>query len=148
MLDGPGDAGRDVEPRPDGGAGLADLVGALDQARVDRRARGADLAAEQVGQLAQQGEFVGAASTPAPPATMTGASLRLTVRLADLAAQDLEGEVARLERRGRPSRSTPVRDASAAGLRMTPSRTVAICGRVFGLTIVAIRLPPKAGRIW
>ena len=33
-------------------------------------------------------------------------------------------------------------------MRMTPSRTVAIWGRVFGLTIVAIRLPPKAGRIW
>jgi hypothetical protein len=31
---------------------------------------------------------------------------------------------------------------------MTPSRTVAICGRVCGLTIVAMRLPPKAGRIW
>ena len=32
--------------------------------------------------------------------------------------------------------------------RMTPSRTVAICGRLSGLTIVAMTLPPKAGRIW
>ena len=30
---------------------------------------------------------------------------------------------------------------------ITPSRTVAICGRQSGLTIVATMLPPKAGRI-
>ena len=31
---------------------------------------------------------------------------------------------------------------------MTPSRTVAICGQRSGLTIVAMMLPPNAGRIW
>ncbi len=31
---------------------------------------------------------------------------------------------------------------------MTLCRTVAICGRWFGQTIVAMMLPPKAGRVW
>ena len=33
-------------------------------------------------------------------------------------------------------------------MTMTPSRTVAICGRCSGLTMVAMMLPPNAGRIW
>ncbi len=43
---------------------------------------------------------------------------------------------------------SPVRDSSASGMTMTPSRTVAICGTCSGLTMVAMMLPPKAGRIW
>ena len=40
-----------------------------------------------------------------------------------------------------------VRVLSAGFMGMTPSRTVAICGHWSKLTIVAMMLPPKAGRI-
>ena len=42
----------------------------------------------------------------------------------------------------------PSRRRSSSGMTMTPSRTVAICGRCSGLTMVAMMLPPNAGRIW
>ena len=129
VLDRARDAGRDVEARPDRGAGLADLVRAVDHARVDRGARGADLAAEQVGQVAQEGELLGAADAGAAGDDDRGV-LELDGGLAHLAAEDLQGEVAGLERRASIFSTTPLRLASAAGLRMTPSRTVAICGRV------------------
>ena len=41
-----------------------------------------------------------------------------------------------------------LRLGSGSGRRKTPSRTVAIWGRCSGLTMVAMMLPPKAGRIW
>ena len=44
--------------------------------------------------------------------------------------------------------TAPVRLSSASGITMTPSRTVAICGLCSGLTMVAMMLPPNAGRIW
>ena len=43
--------------------------------------------------------------------------------------------------------TSPAPGCAAYSLRMTPSRTVAICGRWSGLTIVAMMLPPNAGRI-
>ena len=42
----------------------------------------------------------------------------------------------------------PSRRLSSSGMTMTPSRTVAICGRCSGLMMVAMMLPPNAGRIW
>ena len=44
--------------------------------------------------------------------------------------------------------TSPAPGTAAYSRRMTPSRTVAIWGRLSGLTIVAMMLPPKAGRIW
>ena len=85
--------------------------------------------------------------TPAPPATMTFAFFRFTLRsarwLSSTSTQSRAGS-------SPPSKRTiwPVRPGSAAPIFMTPSRTVAICGRVSGLTMVAMMLPPKAGRIW
>ena len=85
--------------------------------------------------------------TPAPPATTTAASFSLTVewRFSWLRTSRAKSPGSNS---GVTRSTTPVRLASAAGMRMTPSRTVAICGRVFGLTIVATRFPPNAGRIW
>ena len=42
----------------------------------------------------------------------------------------------------------PRRLSSGSGMGITPSRTVAICGRWFGVMMVAMMLPPKAGRVW
>ncbi len=50
---------RDVERRAHDLAGLADLVGVLDPAGVDRRARRTDRAAEGVGQRLDEGEVLG-----------------------------------------------------------------------------------------
>ncbi len=84
---------------------------------------------------------------PAPPETITAASLSLTVE-----RRTCRLRTSRAKSPGSNSgvtrSTTPVRLGSMAGMRMTPSRTEAICGRVFGLTIVATRFPPKAGRIW
>ena len=52
------------------------------------------------------------------------------------------------ERSTGTSTMVPARPSSAAGITMTPSRTVAICGLCSGLTMVAMMLPPNAGRIW
>ena len=41
----------------------------------------------------------------------------------------------------------PLRLKSGAALGITPGRTVDICGRCSGHLMVAIRLPPKAGRV-
>jgi hypothetical protein len=40
------------------------------------------------------------------------------------------------------------RSGSGSLKGITPSRTVAMLGRLSGDTIVAMMLPPKAGRIW
>ena len=46
------------------------------------------------------------------------------------------------------SRSTvPFRFESGGAFLKTFGRTVAICGRWFGVMIVAMMLPPKAGRV-
>lgn len=45
------------------------------------------------------------------------------------------------------SETVPVRDVSRAGAANTPGRTVAIWGRWAGQTMVAMRLPPNAGRV-
>ena len=84
---------------------------------------------------------------PAPPETITGASLSLTVEWRTCRLRTSRAKSPG-SNSGVTASTTPVRLASAAGMRMTPSRTVAIWGRVFGLTIVATRFPPKAGRIW
>ena len=44
--------------------------------------------------------------------------------------------------------TSPFRESSRGAGFMTLCRTVAICGRWFGVTIVAMMLPPKAGRVW
>ena len=53
VLDGSGDADRDVERRADRLPGLSDLVAVRDPAGVDGRARGADRAAERFGEIVQ-----------------------------------------------------------------------------------------------
>ena len=84
--------------------------------------------------------------TPPPPATIVRAPFRLTLRRSRC----------RLSSRTERSNSlnftfssiiSPRRCGSPSPRRMTPSRTVAICGQRRGLTMVAIMLPPKAGRI-
>src|SRR5450756_3115176 len=73
------------------------LVGPVDQARVDGRSRSADLATEQVGQLAEKGELVGAGDSGAAGHDDRSV-LELDGGLANLAAQDLEDEISGLER--------------------------------------------------
>src|SRR5664279_4547545 len=64
VLDGPGDAGRDVQLRGDLFAGLADLVAVRVPPRVDGCARGPDSGAQGVGELLDLGEVTaGSAST-------------------------------------------------------------------------------------
>src|SRR5689334_20693995 len=63
VLDGPGDAERDVELRRDGLSGLAHLELARVVATVDSRARGTDGAAERVGELFDDLEVLLAADT-------------------------------------------------------------------------------------
>ena len=88
-----------------------------------------------------------APSTPPPPATITGASFSLTVggrssRLSTCRAKSCGWKT------GVTASTVPWRAGSGSRRRITPSRTLAICGRVLGLTMVAMMLPPKAGRIW
>src|SRR5690349_11728235 len=56
VLDGTGDAGRDVELRRHGLAGLADLEGVRHPAGVDSGTRGADGGTERVGERLDLGE--------------------------------------------------------------------------------------------
>ena len=65
MLDRAADAGGNVQRRADRGAGLADLVLLADVAAVDRRAAGADRAADRPGQVVNQLEVVLAADAAA-----------------------------------------------------------------------------------
>src|SRR5690349_11847171 len=65
VLDRPGDAERHVELRRHRLAGLPDLELVRVEAGVDGRPRGADRAAEQVGELLDELEVVGAADAPA-----------------------------------------------------------------------------------
>ncbi len=59
VLDGPGDAARDVELGGDAGARLADLVGVVAPAVVGDRPRAADHPAERGGELLERGEALG-----------------------------------------------------------------------------------------
>ena len=43
---------------------------------------------------------------------------------------------------------TPSRPASRGGMPLDIGRTVAIWGRWFGVLMVAMILPPMAGRVW
>ena len=65
VLDRAGDAEREVELRLDDLAGLADLLGVRDPARVDGRARRADRAAERLRELLDELEAVRAADAAA-----------------------------------------------------------------------------------
>src|SRR5262249_51470616 len=65
VLDGAGDAQRDVQLRRDGLTGLAHLELARVVARVDRGARRTDSGAERVGQFLDHAEVLGAADTTA-----------------------------------------------------------------------------------
>src|SRR3954469_2996559 len=65
VLDGTGDADGDVELRGDGLAGLAHLEGVRVEAGVDRGPRGADGAAEGVGQTLDEREVLRAGHTAA-----------------------------------------------------------------------------------
>ena len=65
VLDGPGDARRDVQLRRDGLAGLADLELVRVPAGVGGGAGGADGRAERVGQLLDDRELLGRADAPA-----------------------------------------------------------------------------------
>ena len=96
---------------------------------VDRRAAGADGAAEAVRQVVDQLEVLLAADA-APPATITRAAFRFTffARRCDFEHASAAGL--------KPSRSTCsadhlalARGRPAAASRITPSRTVAICGQ-------------------
>ena len=44
--------------------------------------------------------------------------------------------------------TVPLRDGSGSPFLNTFGRTVAICGRWFGVMMVAMMLPPNAGRVW
>jgi hypothetical protein len=96
---------------PHGGPGLPDLMLLGDEARVDRRARGSDLAAQGVGQLAHQSWNSASLPTPAPPDTMTAESLSLTLLSLNLSAQDFQGEIRFLEGALRRARLLPLRAA-------------------------------------
>src|SRR4051812_8305542 len=62
VLDGPGDAGGDVELRRDRLSGLADLVAVRLPAGVDRRTRGAHGRAERVGEVLDRLELASRAT--------------------------------------------------------------------------------------
>ena len=92
VLDGAGDADRDVELRRHGHAGLADLHGVRHPAGVDDGARGADGRAERVGQLLDDREVVGLADAATAGDDDRGVgqlrarALRLDHRVDDLGA--------------------------------------------------------------
>ena len=52
VLDGAGDSRGDIQPRADGRPRLSDLVFAGYPARINRRPRSAEFAAQQIGQIA------------------------------------------------------------------------------------------------
>ena len=64
MLDGAGDAGGDVELRPDGLAGLADLAVGRDPALLHQRARAAKFGAEHRGEMPHQLEVLRRSAGP------------------------------------------------------------------------------------
>ena len=82
---------------------------------------------------------------PRPTTTSTSASVRVSCAAA-VSTPRLRTRASGTSPSATSS-TEPVRDASSAGAENTPGRTVAIWGRCAGQTIVAIRLPPKAGRV-
>src|SRR3954463_3795829 len=109
VLDRAGDAGREVELRRDGLAGLADLRGVRVPAGVDDRARGGDRAPERAGELLERLEALRVAQ-PAAAGDQDVGVLDVHVRAALLAAVDharlrrprRELDVDVLDRRARP----------------------------------------------
>ena len=120
---------REVELRLDDLAGLADLLGVRDPARVDRRARRPDRAAERLGELLDELEPLGAADA----ATAGDDDPRLLDR--------------------RPRRPPPRRDRRrgprAAPGRRTPATSSTVPGARGGSAVTAfgrtVMMPPLAG---
>ena len=79
---------------------------------------------------------------------MICASVRFAVAASSTGISSSSSVLLRRASSGSDSTKTaPVRAGSNAGARNTFGRTVPICGFVSGQILVAIRLPPKAGRV-
>ena len=114
VLDRAADAARDVEVRGDARPGLADLLGVRPPAQARRDARHADRGAEQLGQLVEHGERLGAAE----PATATDDDLGLRQR--------------DLVRRGRLDRPTTRARRSASAMAALTGTTAAAAAPAVG----------------
>ncbi len=68
--------------------------------------------------------------TPAPPATITRAPFRLTVRGSMCSLNQLDRRTSSSVRVTFSGTTSPLRDVSGSSIGITPSRTVAICGHM------------------
>ena len=141
MLDRAADPEREVELRLDDLAGLADLLGVRDPARIDRRTRRADRAAERRGELADEREPVRAAdaaaardddpSRPRSDAAAASATIRSTT-----AAGGPSGAA------GAAVASTTPGDAAASAVTAF-GRTVTMPRPAVREALRVVSLPPK-----
>ena len=99
VLDRAADAAGDVEVRRDARAGLADLVGVRAPAEVRDDARAADGAAEQRGQLLEDGEALRAADAAAAADDDARVVERRRAAVGLLATRDLDARSLAVERR-------------------------------------------------
>ena len=135
MLDCTGDTDCKVNLRANRLTGLADLERLRLPACIDNRTGAGNLSAENLCELVENLEVLGAAHTAAAgdQDLRVHDIDRITDLLHDL--EDVHIAIVRLEARVELDKL------------ITPGRTVAICGRLFGQAIVAIVLPPNAGRV-
>ena len=85
---------------------------------------------------------------PRPPDTMTSASARFNCSPSSWTISITEILLARHPWLTSTGIILPLREESMSRRFITRGRTVAICGLVSGQTMVAIILPPNAGRVW
>ena len=110
-------------------------------------ARDADTSAPMVFAIARNISKPSALPTPRPPEINTCASVMSTKFLVCLTVSRTRTRNLDLSKLIFTSSIVPFRFSSRWPMRITPGRTVDICGRCSLQMMVAIKLPPNAGRV-